>query len=71
MIYQALNLVRPQYTQYTKIFYSLWCNLCREIAAEYFGTEKIKAVDIERGIFTLVRNNQTELAARLLNQAEA
>ncbi len=52
-------------------FYSSWCKTCAELAQEYFYSDGARAVDVERGLFTLVRNNETDFAASLLNQAAA
>jgi len=57
--------------QHNETFYYSWCSTCAEIAREYFDSTGIRAVDVERGIFTLVRNGETDFAARLLNQVEA
>lgn len=44
--------------------YMLWCKLCRMIASEYFQ-DKL-SVDIERGFFKLVENNQIEDAKQII-----
>jgi hypothetical protein len=46
--------------------YERWSNLCRRIAAEYFGDAGIRAVEIERGIFYLVQTKQTRVASEIL-----
>ena len=47
--------------------YVKWCNKCKEISQCYFaGT--YRAVDIERGFFTLIQNQQVELAASILSK---
>jgi hypothetical protein len=47
--------------------YRKWCKKCEEISQCYFdGTHR--AVDIERGFFTLIQNQQVELAASILSK---
>ena len=46
--------------------YEAWCNTCQSIAHSHFAA-KYRAVDIERGFFTLIQNGRTELAANILS----
>jgi hypothetical protein len=46
--------------------YNNWCEKCREIA-EFLDGKKYRAVDMERGFFTLIQGNQIELAASILS----
>jgi hypothetical protein len=55
---------------HNQLFYVSWCNLCSRIAVEYFHTAELRAVDVERGIFMLVREGEIELAATIVSQAE-
>ena len=40
-------------TQKNEAHYQRWCNLCAKAARNYFGTQNLRAVDVERGIFWL------------------
>lgn len=48
--------------------YLNWCNKCSEISNSYFKG-KYRAVDLERGFFTLIQNGQVEFAAEILSKA--
>lgn len=66
--------IYPTYIPVTPLneaFYSAWCRTCCYAAQEYFATDGIRGVDVERGFFTLIRNGQVETAANILNKLEA
>jgi len=46
--------------------YQNWCNICKIASKKYFQNEELFAVDIERGIFHLIENNQSEIAANII-----
>ena len=46
--------------------YRRWCDLCVDAAGTYFGGTGVIAADIERGIFQMVNDGQTEAAARIV-----
>ena len=48
--------------------YQKWCDKCNGISNTYFNGIH-RAVDIERGFFTLIQNNKTMLAAKILSKA--
>ncbi len=48
--------------------YVRWCDKCREISQLYYNDE-YRAVDIERGFFTLVQRGNVDLAAEILSMA--
>ena len=50
----------------THKYYTLWCILCKKIAEENFQ-DKL-SVDIERGFFKLVENNDIEIAKRIIRE---
>lgn len=50
-------------------FYVEWCQLCENIAKTQFAERGYRAVDIERGIFSLVRNGEVGFAAECLANA--
>lgn len=45
-----------------------WCKKCFDISDSYFDG-KYRAVDIERGFFTLIQSGRVELAAEILSKA--
>ena len=49
--------------------YAAWCMLCRLIAVQYFSHTGARAVDVERGVFTLIRDGDAEVAAECLARA--
>lgn len=46
--------------------YQNWCNICKIASKKYFQNEELFAVDIERGIFHLIENNQLEIASNII-----
>jgi hypothetical protein len=58
-------------TRQNETFYSAWCNTCCDVAHEYFASNGIRGVDVERGFFTMIRNGHVETAAIILNRLEA
>ena len=48
--------------------YIKWCRKCRS-TAELFYEGRYRAVDIERGFFTLIQDGRVELAANILSAA--
>ncbi len=48
--------------------YTNWCLKCIEISKVYFKGS-YRAVDIERGFFTLIKNNNIQQAAKILSNA--
>ena len=48
--------------------YSNWCKKCTGISKSYFDG-LYRAVDIERGFFTLIQNDNVEKAAKILSNA--
>lgn len=48
--------------------YKKWCDKCNDISNTYFNGMH-RAVDIERGFFTLIKNDKTALAAKILSKA--
>ena len=48
--------------------YLNWCKKCSEISAVYFKS-KYRAVDLERGFFTLIQNGKVDFAAEILSEA--
>lgn len=58
-------------TGQNEAFYSVWCSTCCHVAREYFATNGIRGVDVERGVFTMIRNGHVETAAGILNTFDA
>ena len=56
-------------TYRSEAFYRQWCSLCRGLATNYFGPEQMRAVDIERAIFSMVDRGESDLAAEILRDA--
>lgn len=50
------------------VVYQKWCNKCNEISNSIFKG-LYRAVDVERGFFTLIQNNKVALAAEILSKA--
>ena len=48
--------------------YLSWCKKCVDISTSYYEG-KYRAVDIERGFFTLIQKGQVKLAAEILSKA--
>ena len=48
--------------------YVKWCRKCKGISESYFE-KRLRAVDIERGFFTLIQGGRVELAAQILSRA--
>ena len=48
--------------------YNNWCRKCTSISKTYFGGQ-YRAVDVERGFFTLIQGGNTQLAAAILSAA--
>ncbi|SPD74227.1 conserved hypothetical protein [uncultured Desulfobacterium sp.] len=48
--------------------YQQWCDKCREISHSIYSGE-YRAVDVERGFFTLIQHSKVELAAQILSNA--
>lgn len=46
--------------------YQSWCDLCKDASKKYFQEQHIFAVDVERGIFHIIENNQHEIAANII-----
>ena len=63
------GLTSIRITETMEAFYEEWCSLCREIATSGLPEYDIRAVDVERGIFHLVDNEQAGLAAEILAMA--
>lgn len=53
-------------TKHNEGVYENWCEWCRRVAAMNFASSGIRAVDVERGIFRLIRTSKRELAADIL-----
>lgn len=49
--------------------YERWCQICRRLASECFGSHAVRAVDLERGIFHSVDTGRAGLAAEILTRA--
>ena len=56
-------------TRAMETFYEEWSGLCRKIAASDLSEHSIRAVDVERGVFFLVGNDQAGPAAEILTMA--
>lgn len=52
-----------------ELFYQQWCSLCHSMAERYFASFAARAVDVERGIFSLVRRGEIEFVAGCLTSA--
>lgn len=52
-----------------EVVYAAWCKLCQLMAVRYFSHINARAVDVERGIFTLIRYGDVEVAAECLARA--
>jgi len=48
--------------------YRRWCKTCINISNQYYNST-YRAVDIERGFFTLIQKNHTNIAAEILSVA--
>jgi len=54
-------------TGHNELCYERWCELCRKLVHDSFRDGKVLAVDIERGIFHLVKTGRIDLAADILS----
>jgi len=49
--------------------YELWCKLCRQIATTEFSNSGIRAADVERGVFHLIRVGRMQSAVQLVSKS--
>ena len=57
-------------TPENELLYQRWCNLCEEAVKKYFQGQDFLAVDVERGIWHLVKNSQHKEAANIIVNIE-
>lgn len=62
------NDTQIRITQRNVEVYRAWCKKCVEISGRYFSSV-YNAVDVERGFFTLIQEQQIELVASILSRA--
>lgn len=50
--------------------YDKWCTICKDTANRYYSNTGVIAVDVERGIFHIINQNNLEEAAKLVSSME-
>ena len=48
-------------------YYKQWCDFCKVVSKKYFSDKR--AVDIERGIFKIISDNEYAIATEIINNA--